>query len=67
MAVVTNVFEKNPTTEERYLNGLNINVRAVGAPCVSSDGVGHKCREEAVEVEKKEDGPACVSGLLQCM
>jgi hypothetical protein len=62
VAVVAHVLEEDATAEERDLYRLDVDVCAVGAPCVGADGVGNKRGEQAVEVEEEEDGPGGVSG-----
>lgn len=61
MAVVANVLEEDATAEERDLQGLDVDVGAVCAPCVGPDGVRHKRREQAIEVEEEKNSPARVS------
>ena len=51
VAVVADVFEEDAATEERDLEGLDVDVGAVCAPCVGSDGVGHEGGKQAIEVE----------------
>jgi hypothetical protein len=56
--MISEAFEENPPSQQRYLQRLNINVDPVFMPCPRPETVGYKGREEAVEVEEKEERPA---------
>jgi hypothetical protein len=61
VAVIAYVLEEDAASKQRDLEGLYIDVGMVRAPSVGPDAVGDQRREEAVEVEEEEDGPALVS------
>jgi hypothetical protein len=55
VSVVPYVLEEYAASKQRYLQGLDVDVGSVGAPCVCADSVGYEGGKQAVEVEKKED------------
>lgn len=64
VAVVPDVLKEDAAAEQGDLESLDVDVGAIGAPCVGSDGVGDQRRKESIKVEEEEDGPARVSGVL---
>lgn len=52
--MVSNPFEKDAASKQRYLKGLNIDIDSKSVPCVSPDAVGDKSSEKPVEVEEEE-------------
>lgn len=58
MAVVADVLEEQAASEERDLQGLDVDVGVVGAPGVGANAIRYERRKQAVEVEEEEDGPS---------
>lgn len=54
--MVPDAFEEDPPTQQGDLKSLDVDIRTVVVPRVRSNTVGNKGREEAVEVEKEEQG-----------
>lgn len=55
--MVSNIFEKQPATQERYLQSLDVDVGVEGAPSIGSDSIGDEGRKKAIEVEEEENSP----------
>lgn len=54
LPMVADSLEKDPTSKQRYLKGLDVNIDPVFMPCVSSEAIGDKSCEQPIEVEKEE-------------
>jgi hypothetical protein len=62
--MIAYVLEEEATAQERYLQGLDVNVGVELVPCVGADGVRHQRCKESIEVEKEKDSPVSISRVL---
>lgn len=53
LAVVSDAFEEDPTSEKRYLQRLYVDPDFEFTPRVGSDSVGNESSKDAVEVEEE--------------
>ena len=54
--MVFEAFEENSSSQQGYLQGLNVDIYPVFVPCPSSKTVGNDGCEDAIEVEQEEEG-----------
>ena len=56
--VVVQAFEEHTTGQQGELKRLEINTDSIAVPGIGSNPVRDKAREEAIEIEQKQDGSA---------
>lgn len=55
MSVVSNALEEDATAEKGDLEGLDVDVGMVVAPCVGANAIRDNCSEQTVKVAEEED------------
>lgn len=65
VAVVSDPFEEDSSSQEGYLQSLNIYVNSVFMPGPCSEAVRYESRKEPIKVKKKEECPER-SSVLAC-
>ena len=60
-AMISDRLEEYPATEQRYLEGCNVDVYSVFVPCPRADTVGYDGRKGTIEVENEEKRAFTVS------
>jgi hypothetical protein len=55
LAMVAHPFEEDPSSQERQLQGLDVNPDSILVPGECPQSVGDESSKEAIEVEEEED------------
>ena len=55
--MIAETFEEQTASQQRKLKRLDIDTYTISVPCIGSDPIRDKAREEAVEIEQEQDGP----------